>query len=198
MIELAADEVIAERPFTATPEGERDLEMMNRMLLRLRRHIGGIGLDAPSNARFGDEGEHMIILPHPELICLPSTLAAVGFFGQARADVDHQPIIDLEHQLIDDMTNNPGLVAYYNVHWPGEGWGNLVLFVDFEAKDGWGHDDRHRRAVERSPDHYHSIRLHNGVLPGGLRGPNGIRLIATKYLDFEAGMQWRAIRRYEG
>lgn len=198
MIQLAADEVVPGRPFTAAQESERDLETMNRMLTTLRRHVDGIRLDGPSRAEYRDEGEHLIVLPHPELIAVTSTLIAVGFFGQARASVDHQPIIDLEHRLIDDMPNDPGLVAYHNCHWPGAGWGNLVLFTDVGAKDGWGHDDDHRRAVERSPDHYHSIRLHNGVLPGGLGGSDSIRLVATKYLEFGADGQWRAVRRYEG
>lgn len=169
---------------------------MNRMLDRLRAHVGRVGSRLQNGPRrdvfADDDGKHLIVLPHPGLVSASGELTAVGFFGQARADVDHTPILDLEDALVQDMPSNLGLVAYYNVRWWHNGWGNLVLFLDDEAKDGWGSDQRHREAVELSPRHYHSIRLHNGMLPGGLVGHDAIDLVRTKYLDFDR--PWRAVR----
>lgn len=195
IIELTAAAPTPGREFAHAHHGRRDLMVMNRMLSRLRLHIDQVAAPAGGPRRDGftdDEGEHLIVLPHPELLSVTGDLTAVGFFGQARSDVDDTPILDLEDALIDDMPSNPGLVAYYNVHWPDSGWGNLVLFADEEAKDGWGHDRRHLESIDLSPRHYHSIRLHNGVLPGGLPGRDGLRLVCTKYLDFDR--PWRAVR----
>ncbi len=199
MIELAAFEPTPGRDFAHVDHGRRDLAVMNRMLVRLRRHIEQIGADRAGQSRrdlfTDDEGEHRIVLPHPELLSITAELTTVGFFGQARSGIDHSPILRLEDALIDDMPSNAGLVVYYNVHWPDTGWGNLVLFVDDGAKDGWGHDQRHLDSIELSPRHYQSIRLHNGALPGGLPGADVIHLVRTKYLDFDR--PWRAVRRLD-
>jgi hypothetical protein len=200
VIELAAAEPTPGRNFAHADHGRRDLAVMNRMLGRLRLHIEQVGADRAAGSRCDlftdDEGEHLIVLPHPDLLPITGELTAVGFFGQARSNIDHTPILDLEDALIEDMPSHAGLAAYYNVHWPDTGWGNLVLFVDDGAKDGWGHDQRHFDSIELSPRHYHSIRLHNGGLPGGLPGAGVIHLVRTKYLDFDR--PWRAVRRLDG
>jgi hypothetical protein len=195
MIEIGPTDEIPDRAFTAVGHGERDLAVMNRMLARLRRHVAEIDVsDGPRDDRFVDDAEHMIVLPDPSIVSSSDDLVAVGFFGQARADVDHRPIVELEERLVRRMPGTTGLVAYYNVHWPTRGWGNLVLFAGEAAKDGWGHDDLHHDAIERSARHYHSIRLHNGIVAGGLLGGRPVRLVRTKYLDFSTVPPWRCIR----
>ncbi len=199
MIHLAPDEVVPGRPFTAVELGALDLAIMGRMLARLRRHVRetlGPG-SARRDDRFtdaSDGGIHRIVIPDSVALAARSDLAVVGFFGQARMDVDHTPIVDLEGALTGDMAPGSGPLVYDNVFWPGEGWGNLVLFRDRAAKDAWGGDPRHAQAVARAPLHYHSIRLHNGVLPGGLTGEDDIRLTHTKYFDLSATPAWRAVR----
>jgi hypothetical protein len=79
-------------------------------------------------------------------------------------------------------------------YWPGRGWGNLVLFSHDQAKNNWGYDAGHRQAVQLSPHHYHSIRLHNGRLPHGLCTSPQIILTTTKYLDYNTTSIWRAVR----
>ena len=91
----------------------------------------------------------------------------VGFFGQARRQVDHTPIMEPEAALIADMPSTPGLVAYYNAFDPNDGWGNLVLRGP-RRRACLGGDPRHVEAVRRSPAHYHSIRLHHATAIGGL------------------------------
>lgn len=197
MIEIGPTQELPDRPFTALAHGEHDLAVMGEMLTRLRRHVREVDLTpGHRDDRFADDAEHMIVLPDTSLVTTTSDLFAVGFFGQARADVDHRPIVELEERLVRTMPGTPGLVAYYNVHWPGRGWGNLVLFTDEATKAGWGHDDVHRDAVDRSPAHYHSIRLHNGAVDGGLLGNASIRPVRTRYLDFATDPPWCGVRRH--
>jgi hypothetical protein len=196
MTRLGATEVVPGRPFTEVKKGTADLAIMERMLARLRRHVRETVVDGRDTTFTDpdDGGVHRIVVPDRTAVEAARDLAVVGFFGQARMDVDHTPIVDLEGALIADMAPGSGPLVYHNVFWPGEGWGNLVLFRDRAAKDAWGDDPRHARAIARSPQHYHSIRLHNGVLPGGLLGDGHIRLTSTRYLDFSATPTWRAIR----
>ncbi len=166
-IPLAWDEVVPDRPFAALDRTADDLATLGRMLSRLRRAVAEPRPDDRRDDHVTDRedgGIHHIVLPSVEAARAAGTMATVGFFGQARLDVDHAPIIELEQALIADMAETHGIVAYHNVFWPGTGWGNLVVFRDHEARAGWGHDPRHADAVRRSPAHYHSIRLHVGTL----------------------------------
>jgi hypothetical protein len=202
VITLGPAEEIPDRPFSALDRGWADLEVMDRMLARLRRHVVEVSGEAAFGSRIdrfadpGDGGDHKIVLTDIAAARTGGDLVVVGFFGQARGDVDHRPIVDLEESLIADMAEAVNPLVYYNVHWAGAGWGNLVLFADQQAKAGWGHDPRHATAVARSPLHYHSIRLHNGTLPGGLPGGRRIELVRTRYFDFSGPIAWKAVRDY--
>lgn len=217
-IELAPDAELPDRPFTAIGRTADDLATMTRMLARLRRFVAesaGEAGDAGATGAPGDPGApgdvapdrrddhvtdpedggiHHIVLPSVAAAREPGDMATVGFFGQARLDVDHAPIVELEHALIASMAPADGVIAYHNVFWPGVGWGNLVVFRDQASRSGWGHDPRHGEAIRRSPAHYHSVRLHIGALPGGIAGAGAIELLRTRYLDMESEPVWRAVR----
>jgi hypothetical protein len=192
---------VADRPFTALARTREDVALMTAMLDRLRAHVATVtGHRRRTRSRIDrvtddDRSQHQIVLPSIARTRRPGDLFAVGFFGQARGDVDHAPIVELESALIEDMPGTPGLVAYYNTFQPGTGWGNLVLFEDEQLKAAWGGDPRHADAVVRSSRHYHSIRLHNARAVGGLTGSGGIELIRTRLLDYREVPAWRAVRR---
>ncbi len=203
MIQLGPSTVIPDRPFTGLEWTAADLRILHRMLARLRRHLGDVTgeVDGASGRsrddRFvdpADQGIHRIVLTDVPGAGRPGDMIVVGFFGQARMDVDHEPIVDLESALIGDMAAEENPLVYYNVHWPRIGWGNLVVFEDLDRERDWGHDPRHAEAVTRSPVHYHSIRLHVGSLRGGIVGGADIELYRTRYLDFSGPTPWRAER----
>lgn len=207
MIQLASDESVPDRPFTATAWTSTDEAVLDRMWDRLRAHArtceaGPVARPAAkrtANDRTDrlhdpDGSVHTIVFPDLRLALRSDDLFAVGFFGQARTGVDHTPIMELEAELIEDMWQNHGLVAYYNAFYPEAGWGNLVLFADAETERAWGDDRRHVDAVRRSPDHYHSIRLHHARASSGLLGTGPIRIARTRYLDYAADRPWRAVR----
>jgi hypothetical protein len=140
------------------------------------------------------QGIHWIVITDTDRVRASDDLVLVGFFSQARLEVDPRPIIELESALVADMPGQSSPLVYYNVHWPGVGWGNLVVFTDAEAERAWGHDPRHHEAVARAPAHYHSVRLHVGDLPGGIFGGGAIHLRRTRYFDFSGPEPWRANR----
>ena len=200
MIELRADESVAGRPFAAPDWTARDGEILLRMWDRLRVHVravaaaGGVSPNRLDRVTDADASVHTIVLPRLSTALGTTDLFGVGFFGQARHQVDHAPIMELEAALIADMPSTPGLVAYYNAFDPTAGWGNLVLFEDHAVERAWGGDPRHVEAVRRSPVHYHSIRLHHAKASGGLLGSGPIEITRTRYLDFADDPPWRALR----
>ena len=120
---------------------------------------------------------------------------AIGFFGQARAGVDHEPILALERALLDRAAELPGLLAYHDVLLVEQAqWGNLVVFATDDAPAALAADDQHQEAIALTRAHYHSLRLHRYALPGGVLGEAPLRWLRTTYLDFADEPTWRAVR----
>jgi hypothetical protein len=51
-------------------------------------------------------------------------------------------------------------------------------------------------AVEHTPRHYASLRLHRGVAGDGALGTAGVAISETLYLDFAERPAWRGLRVY--
>ena len=196
---LGHEESVPDRPFADHRASEQDVATMRWMA----RHLRALAVEASKGDRgvythlVDDEGAtHRIVVPNWGALQARENITAVGFFGQTRPDVNHSPIMDLENQLIERLPETPGLLTYYNLHRPRLGYGNLVLFESGETKDGWRDNRIHERAVERTPQHYYSVRLHNGLISGGIMQADELNLLRTKYFDFRSIPHWRAVREY--
>jgi hypothetical protein len=201
-IQLQPLEVVAERPFTEAHKSHVDARMMQFMVNRLRNILlNSNDFDpdiVPVKINLSDaDGDHRIILVDWQYLGGGHDITAVGFFGQARNDIDHAPIIALENELINQLPDSPGILGYYNLRFPSGQWGNLVMCQDDAAKENWRNGATHRRAVdEYTPRHYHSLRLHNGLIPGGLMSYRKFVLTRTKYFDYDDVEIWRAVREF--
>lgn len=184
------------RPFTEPSLSEADFAILARLHASLVEHAAGGG----SDGRWVDGAGATHWLVVPDWAALRTTVPAVGvgFFGQALA-VDHEPINVVEAEMMERVERYPGLLAYYNVEWPQPDgtsqWGNLVVFADRTAIDRLNHEALHRTAVDRSPLHYDSLRLHRIVLPDGGLGPTPPQLDESLLFDFRADPTWIALRR---
>ena len=139
-------------------------------------------------------------------VCNPTGLAAstdvriVGFFGERRRDSDTQGRIDqLERQLLTQFREFPGVLSYSSIELVDDYWANLVVHTDDGDREAWRNGRVHREAAEdASPDHYRSVRIHHGLLHGGVCSSNMIRLLRTKYWDYgevsSGAPGWMAIR----
>ena len=57
------------------------------------------------------------------------------------------------------------------------------------------HDSElHRRAVELTPRHYHSVRLHIGIVPGAFLSAADLVIERTRYWDYDDNPVWTAVR----
>ena len=191
---LAADQRVAGRGFCDPVHTEADLAILTRLRDALKRASAG----RRSNAmRFADEvGVHNIAVPDWAALEAPRPVALIGFFGQAREEVDHAPIVALEQAIVARAAAFPGLLAYHNARLTGGNWGNLVAFASRAETAGVVCDSTHLSAVAMTSRHYASLRLHRGVLADGCLGGVAAVIDETLYLDFGESPAWRALRTY--
>jgi hypothetical protein len=191
---LRADQRIAGRSFSDPCHTERDLATLTRLRDSLRRVAGGGRAGA---LRFADEiGVHHVVVPDWEALEARQPVALIGFFGQAREDVDHSAIVALEDDIVSRASGFPGLLAYHNACLGPGRWGNLVVFASHAETAAVAGDPAHLSAVAGTPRHYASLRLHRGAFADGCLGAAAAVIRETLYLDFGASPAWRALRVY--
>jgi len=197
VLELAADEECAARPFSAPAWTDRDASIMQGMLERLRaraQHWPAAGTDFLFCEPDADGHRHWIRAPDAGALRGARQLTAVGFFGRAREDVDQSPIHELEAGVVDTLGTIPGVLCYYDLALAEGVYGNLILCSAPEAPANVRDHPLHRRAVELTPGHYHCVRLHTGVVPGPFMGDAGLVVEHTRYYDFDSDPPWLAVR----
>jgi hypothetical protein len=196
LLTLAPGEAVPGRAFADPANTERDLAAIAAMrgALRVRARAETLA------GRWNDSGdEHWLVAPDPALLASERPVVAVGFFGHSRAEVDHGPILRMEHELLERAADFPGLIAYHDVLFAANAqFGNLVVFA---AGDDMSHvraDPLHVDAMARAHVHYQSVRLHRLRLPDGALGDTPAELVSTLLLDFDETPPWRAIRQTSG
>jgi hypothetical protein len=196
-VELAANEECAARPFAAPAHTVRDAGIMQRMLERLRVVVTGWSGDGTGvlvREPDSDGHRHWIRVPDPAALRAAGGMTAVGFFGRARADIDHLPIDELEAGIVDTLETISGVLCYYDVALAEGGYGNLILCAAPETRKRVHDHALHRRAVELTPRHYHCVRRHTGAVPGRFLGGDRLVLERTRYYDFDSNPPWLAVR----
>jgi hypothetical protein len=196
VLTLAPGEGVHGRAFADPANTEHDLAALAAMrrALRLRAREDALG------GRWTDSGDaHWLVVPDPALFAAKRPVVAVGFFGDSREEVDHGPILRMEHDLLERAAGFPGLLAYHDVRFAESAqYGNLVVFA---ADDDLSHvraDPLHVDAMAQAHVHYRSVRLHRLRLPDGALGDAPAELVSTLLLDFAETPPWRAIRHDAG
>jgi hypothetical protein len=136
---------------------------------------------------------HRIVVYNQQEILLKSSLMFVGFISGIQEHVSPATIQELhrvDKLLIAELAGHPGLLSYSSLELRKNRWYNLVLLSDYTAKTYFKHNSTHRYASYQLAAHYYAwIRLHNGVMPGGLPY-NEMLLQSTKYYTYpESGQK---------
>jgi hypothetical protein len=183
--------VIDALPFTDPANTEHDAAVMRDMLGRMRAFARG-WLESPppgpgALVREADAAGNRtwIRVPDRDALLAAGELTTVGFFGQARADVDHDPIHRLEEAIVDTLELVPGVLSYFDLALAHGVYGNLILCDSPDAAVRWHEHDIHAEAVELAPRHYHSARIHNGVVHSPLLGDADLVVLRTRFYDFD-------------
>jgi hypothetical protein len=202
-IMLAADESLAAHPFTDPAYSLKDLERMQGMAHQLvDTYDDPVVCDFTPGKRAVCQsdplGRHFrIYYLQPQLLFQQNDITVVGFFGHKRPGADVKPLIQADKQFETVFHKNPGLLSLSTVRLPDGDFGNLVLFTDPESRDQWNNMPLHRDLVAKiSPPYYEYVRLNHAILPDGLDEPDSMRLVRTRYLEFNPERPWFAVRDY--
>lgn len=136
------------------------------------------------------------------IVCQPEALrtscddvSVVGFFGQRNLDRDGATLEEANAEIVLEFRNYPGILSYSSMELVDGNWANLVLHDKPDTREYWRASRRHAEAAEKlSPLFYRTVRIHNGILPGGLYGGQTVQLQCTKYWDFRSRRIWRGMR----
>jgi hypothetical protein len=192
-ISLSTDALVPGRAFADPGHLASDSAVLEDVRRAMRTRVSEAGRGGVWSGPAGDE--HLLVVPSLGALRATRPAVAVGFFGQARDNVDHAPIVALEHGLLRRATAFRGLLAYHNVRLAAaHQWGNLVVFADHDAPSELARDEEHRLSMDAASRHYHSLRLHRFVLPDGALGVAPLRWTRTTYRDFADDTPWRAVR----
>lgn len=127
---------------------------------------------------------HRIALYDPRQLMQSVPLAFVGFVSGLQADAD--PAVSPELQRIDaqmlaELAHVPGLLSYSSMELRPGRWYNLVVLQDMSGKTYLKSLKKHQYAAyELAPRAYDWIRIHSGLIPGGLAG-NMMDILKTKH-----------------
>lgn len=177
--------------FLVSGKERSDLTILRYMVKRTYARL----LDLPSSASLPalDYVEerynriHRVVIYKPQELLQGSHLFFVGFVSQVQDQIDLsiiQEIHRVDRLLITEVAANPGLFSYSSLEVRKGYWYNLVLLSDCAAKKYFRNLSIHTYAVHQLATYYYLwIRLHNGLMPGGLLSDE-IVLQSTKYYTF--------------
>lgn len=113
----------------------------------------------------------------PESFELPNLLF-VGFISKKQSPLHPQvteDIVEVDKKLLIELIDSPGLLSYSSLQFRNGNWCNLVLFHDVAVKAHLRNTATHTYAAyQLAPRYYEWIRLHNGIVNGGLAQGNFI------------------------
>lgn len=196
---LSAREVVDGRPFTDPRHNADDLAAIRAMAAGLRwllsrplpEHPRPLVLEAPE----AGGRAHRAVICHDAALRVGRDLSFVGFFATKRAGLDHARLTAVDDELILEFPRHPGILSYSSLELADGNWANLIVVDPPEARDHWRTSEKHAYAArEVAPAHYTAVRLHHGVLPGGLLSGREPILVRTKYYDFQGPEPWLAER----
>jgi hypothetical protein len=194
-LRLQPDERVPERLFTDPAHTAADLVAIRTMAARLRQLLDGSMGTRVVESREPDGRQHRVVLGAGDRLGTGRDLGFVGFFAVKRLGLDHAALTRTDDELIEELPGHSGILSYSSLELPDGNWGNLILLDPPEAGEHWRTSAKHAWAAsELAPRHYTVVRLHNGLLPGGLRSGHDPLLTRTRYHDFRSPAVWRAER----
>lgn len=200
---LNLDETLEERPLPNSEENKQDLVLLRYMAQRI--YVTLYLLDEPIDplqpllyySEEGNKHTHRIAIYKPQELLLNGKLEFVGFISRKQQPGDQQVIEEIrgvDKKLIIELINTPGLMSYSSLELRDGRWCNLVLFSGAETKMHIRNSELHAYAAyQLSPHYYDWIRLHNGIMPGGL-ARNEMLLQKTTYYVFQGPHEKPAMR----
>jgi len=136
---------------------------------------------------------HRIVIYRRGEHLLNGNLLFVGFISSVQEHATPatvQEIHRVDKQFMAELADNTGLLSYSSLELKRGRWFNLVLLSDLAAKTFFKGSTTHSYAAyQLSMQYYAWIRLHHGVLPGGLERKDFVVQRTKFYVFPEIGQQ---------
>jgi hypothetical protein len=133
-----------------------------------------------------------ISLYKPQELLLSRRLSFVGFVSGRQPALCASILNEVERideLMVAELVNIAGIFSYSSLEVRPGRWYNLVIFHDAETKGHLKNSHTHTYAAyQLAPQYYEWIRLHNGIMPGGL-AQQELLLQSTKYYTFPEGQR---------
>jgi hypothetical protein len=158
-----------------------------RVMLQSMEHSANVALPWLYYLQESRGRAHRIAIYAPQALPALDDCAFVGFISRKQQSID--PFIAhelhrVDQQLLGELVSISGLLAYSSLELHAGNWYNLVLLNDASDKAHFKDIAIHRYAAyQLAPHYYEWIRLHSGMLHGGLAG--ALILQKTKYYRFQ-------------
>jgi hypothetical protein len=138
----------------------------------------------------GDKGKLRIAVLNRRIITSLKKLYFVGFFGQKKQFIQpalSEQVSRFDDLLTRDLAHYPTILSYSSIQLADHyNYGNLVIFSQPQDIEHWKENHNHKQASgEISRGYYDTIRIHTGLLEGGLN--SNFQLQRTSFYDFRAG-----------
>ncbi len=131
---------------------------------------------------------HRIAIYDLQELQVQRNLAFVGFVSrkqQPLLDSIVEDIYEVDKKLVAELVGTPGMLSYSSLELRTGNWYNLVLFNDPVTKRHIKDSATHRYAAyQLAPRYYEWIRLHSGIMPGGIARCDLV-LQKTKHYTFQ-------------
>jgi hypothetical protein len=125
-----------------------------------------------------------MIMYKPQVLMANIPINFVGFVSQKQKTISEkleQELLRLDTILVEELTQMSGLLSYASLHTTSGTWYNLVLMNDDQVRSYLKQGAHHQYAAYHLAPHYYEwVRIHSGILPGGVRGDR-FEVQRTKY-----------------
>jgi hypothetical protein len=115
---------------------------------------------------------HRIAIYDPQEIQVQGNLAFVGFVSRKQQPLSASIVEDIhevDRKLVAELVGTPGMLSYSSLELRTGNWYNLVVFKNPAAKRHIKDSETHKYAAyQLAPRYYEWIRLHSGIMPGGI------------------------------
>lgn len=178
-------------PLLASWQARLDLQVLRYMAHRIRLRLLDLAVTTtlPSLEYIEERRKrtHRMVIYQQQEYLLQASLLFVGFVSGIQPHVSPaivQEIHRVDKLFMAELAHNAGLLSYSSLELNAGHWYNLVLLSDLAAKTYFKESSTHRYAAyDLAMNYYAWIRLHNGIMPGGL-ADNNMLLQSTKHYTF--------------
>lgn len=177
-------------PLQASWQARSDLQVLRYMAHKIRFRLLNAAVTTLPSLEYIEERRkrtHRMVIYQQQEYLLQASLLFVGFISGVQPHVSPaivQEIHRVDKLFMTELVHNAGLLSYSSLELNAGHWYNLVLLSDVAAKTYFKESSTHRYAAYDLAMHYYAwIRLHNGVMPGGLDA-NYMLLQSTKCYTF--------------